>query len=375
MSQTPMSQTPVRQTPVRQTRAPRTPVRTAALAVAAAAGLLLAGCGGDSADGGGGSASTTASSGPAAGKTVVYITPNPVGSDNFLRLGVEGGRAAAEKAGAEFKLYESSDPTSISQNVDAAVRARPALIVGLSFSFDDVFAAATVANPDQQFLQVDSCAKGQPANLTCVSFKEYEAAYLAGVAAGKLTTSNRIGVVAALDTPFVHRWVEPFFQGARSVNPAVQGSASYVGGQNPFSDPARAKSQAQTLAGRGADVVLAAASAGNQGVFEAAAAGGFKAFGVDSNQCGDSPGTVVDNVLKRVDVAEAAAITDILGGSPGGSKVYGLKEGGVGVGAVLGGEFLQGCTVSGQTAIVAEVTRAQKAIVDGTVTVADPLAG
>ncbi len=341
------------------------------LALLATAALALAGCGG-------GSTSTDAGTGTAAsgsGKTIVYITPNPVGSDNFLRLGVEGARKAAQDAGAEFKLYESSDPTSISQNVDAAVRAKPDLIVGLSFSFDDVFAAATVANPDQQFLQVDSCVKDQPANLTCVSFKEHEAAYLAGVAAGKLTKTNKIGVVAALDTPFIHRWVEPFFEGARSVNPAVVGTPTYVGGQNPFSDPARAKSQAQTLAGRGVDIVLAAASAGNQGVFEAAADGGFQAFGVDSNQCGDSAGTVIDNVLKRVDVAEEAAITGILGGSAGGAKVYGLKEKGVGVGAVAGGEFLTGCTIDGQADVIAAVTKADEAIVAGTVTVTDPLTG
>lgn len=117
------------------------------LALLATAALALAGCGG-------GSTSTGAGTGTAAsgsGKSIVYITPNPVGSNNFVRLGVEGARKAAEDAGAEFKLYESSDPTSISQNVDAAVRAKPDLIVGLSFSFDDVFAAATVANPEQQF--------------------------------------------------------------------------------------------------------------------------------------------------------------------------------------------------------------------------------
>jgi basic membrane protein A len=350
---------------------PALTARTTAPAIAAAAALLLSACGGSD-------STPEASAGPqsdAPKKSIVYITPNPVGTNNFLRLGVEGARKAAQEAGADFKLYESNDPTSISQNVDAAVRSKPDLIVGLSFSFDDVFAAATKANPDQQFLQVDSCVKDQPANLTCVAFKEHEAAYLAGVEAGVLTKSGKIGVVAALDTPFIHRWVEPFFEGAKSVNPQVEGTALYVGGQNPFSDPARAKSQAQTLAGRGADVILAAASGGNQGVFQAAAAGGFKAFGVDANQCPDSKGAVIDNVLKRVDVAEAAAIKDVLAGKAGGFKVYGLKEQGVGVGAVLGGELVADCTVAGQPEVIAKVKEAQDAIVAGSVTVKDPLTG
>jgi len=343
---------------------------TPAAVIATALAVVLSACGGSS-----GGASAGGSSSAGSGKKIVYITPNPVGSNSFLRLGVEGARRAAEQAGAQFKLYESTDPTSISQNVDAAVRSKPDLIVGISFSFDDVFAAATKAHPDQQFLQVDSCVKDQPKNLTCVAFKEHEAAYVAGVAAGKTTKSGKIGVVAALDTPFIHRWIEPFFEGAKSVNPGVQGTALYVGGQNPFSDPARAKAQAQTLAGRGVDVVLAAASAGNQGVFQAAAAGGFKAFGVDSNQCPDSKGVVVDNVLKRVDVAEAAAIQDVLGGKAGGFKVYGLKEQGVGVGAVLGGQFLTDCTVAADSAAVDAAKKANEAVVGGKVTVKDPLQG
>jgi len=347
-----------------------TPRATTVLTVlGTCAALVLSACGGSSSDSAG--SGGDAEQGDA--KQIVYITPNPVGSNSFLRLGVEGAEKAAEEAGAEFKLYESTDPTSISQNVDAAVRSSPDLIVGISFSFDDVFEAATKAHPDQQFLQIDSCLQDQPENLTCVAFKEHEAAYLAGVQAGQLTESGKIGVVAALDTPFIRRWVDPFFEGARSVKPSVEGTALYVGGQNPFSDPARAKAQAQTLAGRGVDIVLAAASAGNQGVFQAAEAGGFSAFGVDANQCPDAKGVVIDNVLKRVDVAAAAAITDVLAGKTGDFKVYGLKEKGVGVGAVLGGEFLTDCTVASDAAAIAAAKEADQAVAGGQVTVKDPL--
>jgi basic membrane protein A and related proteins len=354
-------------------RTVRTTVRSSLVVAVLGASLALSACGGSSSSNSAAGGGSSGSSGN--GKKIVYITPNPVGSDSFLQLGVNGARQAAQQIGAQFKLYESTDPTSISQNVDAAIRSKPDLIVGLSFSFDDVFAAASKAHPDQQFLEVDSCPKNQPKNLTCVAFKEQEAAYVAGVEAGKVTKSGKIGVVAALDTPFIHRWVDPFFEGAKSVNPGVQGTALYVGGQNPFSDPARAKAQAQTLAGRGVDVILAAASAGNQGVFQAASASGFKAFGVDSNQCPDSKGVVIDNVLKRVDVAEAGAIKDVLSGNGGGFKVYGLKEKGVGVGAVLGGQFLTDCTVASDTAATAAAKKADQSVVAGTVTVKDPLQG
>ncbi|GLW10983.1 BMP family ABC transporter substrate-binding protein [Microtetraspora sp. NBRC 13810] len=338
---------------------------TPALAVLVSA-LTLTACGGEPAADG-------AQAAPS--KSVIFITPNPVGTNSFLQLGVKGAEAAAKEIGASFKLYESKDPTSIAQNVDAAVRAKPTIIVGISFSFDDVFATVPKQHPGQQFLQVDSCAKDQAPNLACVSFKEHEAAYLAGVEAGLLTRSGQIGVVAAQDTPFVHRWIEPFFEGAKSVRPDVRGTSLFVGGSNPFSDPARAKSQAQTLIGRGADVITAAASAGNQGVFEAAAAGKVKAIGVDVDQCPQSPGNVIDNVLKRVDVAEIAAIKEIAAGKTGGVKVYGLAEDGVGVGALQADFSSSQCTTAGDVDLQAKVKQVRDDIVAGKITVADPLAG
>ena len=214
-----------------------------------------------------------------------------------------------------------------------------------------MFAAATKAHPDQQFLEVDSCVKDQPKNLTCVAFKEHEAAYVAGVEAGKTTKSGKIGVVAALDTPFIHRWVEPFFEGAKSVNPGVQGTALYVGGQNPFSDPARAKAQAQTLAGRGVDVVLAAASAGNAGRLPGGRGGRLQGL---RRRLQPVPGQQGRRDRQRPEARRRRGD----GGDQrrprrhgrAAFKVYGLKEKGVGVGAVLGGQFLTDCTVASDSA-------------------------
>ncbi|MEV0594733.1 BMP family ABC transporter substrate-binding protein [Nonomuraea cavernae] len=337
---------------------------------AAAALLALAACGGQDADSSGSSAASASSD-----KSIILITPNPVGTNSFLLLGVKGAEAAAKEIGASFKLYESKDPTSIAQNVDAAVRAKPTVIVGISFSFDDVFNTVPKQHPEQQFLQVDSCAKDQAANLACVSFKEHEAAYLAGIEAGLLTKSDKIGVVAAIDSPFVHRWIDPFFAGATSVKASVTGTPLYVGGNNPFSDPARAKSQTQTLTGRGADIVSAAASGGNQGVFEAVAASGAKAFGVDVNQCASSAGNIIDNVLKHVDVATVAAIKEIAEGKTGGVKVYGLAEGGVGVNALDDDVASSGCTIADSPEVISKVKQARDDIVAGKITVADPLKG
>jgi basic membrane protein A len=307
--------------------------------------------------------------------SIIVITPNPVGGNNFLELAIEGAQKVADDENLDLRVFESTDPTSIQQNVEAAVREKPDIVVGLTFSLQDAFATVPADNPDQQFLLVDACPEPQPDNVTCAAFREHEAAYLAGVEAGLLTQTKKIGVVAALDTPFIRRWVDPFAAGAASVDPTVTSSPLFVGGDNPFGDPARGKAQGQVLADQGADQVLLAASGSNVGAFEVAAAGGFQAYGVDVNECESAPGQVVDNVLKHVDVALADAVAQILDGDAGGFKVYGLAENGVGLTALEDDVDSSGCLIADHPDVIEQVKEVQQQIIDGTVTVDDPLAG
>ena len=335
---------------------------TAAVAV----GLLaaVAGCSAQPSDSG---------SAAATDESLIMITPTPIGSNNFLQLAEVGLDEAGETYNASVDIYESEDPTSIQQNLDAAIREKPSIIVGVSFSVLDQFTQAAMDYPDQQFLLIDTSAESPTENLTAAVFKEYEATYLTGVEAGLLTEANNIGVVASLDTPFLHRWIDPFFAGATSVNPEVTTSAQYVGGDNPFGDQARAKAQAQILADGGADYVQGAASGGNLGVFEAAGEAGFSAFGVDTNQCLDSPGNVVDNAIKRVDVALVTTVGEILDGTTGGFASYGLAEGGVSLTGLEEGVAESECLIADYPEVIEQVAAIRDQIIAGEITVVDPL--
>ena len=340
---------------------PRSGISTGIALVAVA--LTLTGC---ATDGAAAPAGDTDAS-------IILITPTPIGSNNFLQLASAGATEAAETYNASVDVYESEDPTSIQQNLDAALREKPDVIIGVSYSVLDQFTEAAIDYPDQQFLLIDTSAEEPTSNLTAAVFKEYEATYLTGVEAGLLSETGNIGVVAALDTPFIHRWIDPFFAGATSVNPAVTTAAQFVGGDNPFGDQARAKAQAQILADSGADYVQAAASGGNLGVFEAAAETSFKAFGVDTNQCLDSPGNVVDNAIKNVDVALVASVGDILDGKTGDFTSYGLAEGGVSLTGLEDGVADSECLIADHPDVLEKVAAVRDQIVSGELVVVDPL--
>jgi basic membrane protein A len=344
-------------------------------AVAVALGLLLTGCNAAANSSGGGdqpSGQTPAVDGPA----LVLVTPNPVGVNDFLKLAVKGIEDAAGRHSGSQKVYQSTDPASIQQNVAAAVREKPDVIVAVGFNFADVLAQQAEQNPEQQFLFVDSCTAKPYPNVTCAVFREYEGVFLAGAEAGLLSTSGKVGAVVALDTPQFRRYSVPFGQGAEKVRPGAAFSPLFIGGANPFNDPGRAKELAATLAGQGVDHVMGAASAsGNLGVFEAAKEGGFFAFGVDANQCPASPGQVVDNVIKRTDVVITDGVTAILDGRRGDTRSYGVKEEGISLTGLQPDVDSSQCVIVDHKDVLTQVSKLRDDIVSGALTIADPAAG
>ena len=344
-----------------------TRVRVEFTAVFLLAALVLAACG-----------TPAATDEPADGErpTFVYITPNPIGVNAFLQLGREGVEQAGEKHNAETSVLESENPSSIEENVRAAVSENADVVVVIGFEFADTIQRVAPQAPDVQFLIIDQCIDNPPPNVRCAVFREYEAAYLIGAEAGLLTESNKVGVIGALDIPFLHRYTDPFAEGARAVNPDVDVSTLWVGTDpSAFSDPARAKEQALAMAAQGADHIFAAAAASNFGIFEAAQEQEFFSYGVDVNQCEAAEGRIVDNLLKRVDNVTVQSIDAIMAGEGEQVVAYGLKEEGIGiVPFALEDAENSGCVIMDHPDVIERLEEIQQQIIDGEIQIQDPMA-
>ncbi|MFI6336515.1 BMP family ABC transporter substrate-binding protein [Streptomyces sp. NPDC050535] len=337
-------------------------------ALAAGTALLATACNAAAKD----SASDSSAS---SGKSFTLVTPDPVGQNEFLKLAVSGVEAAAKAHDGTRKVYQSSDTASEQQNVAAAVEAEPDVIVLVGFEFADLVAQQADAHPKQQFLMVDACTTKTYANVSCATFREHEGVYLAGAEAGLLSESGKVGAVDVLDTPQFRRYSDPFAAGAKKVAPKTTASTRFVGGQSPFDDSARAKEQANGLLAKGTDQIMAAAAAGNYGVFEAAKAKGAYAYGVDVNQCTSAPGTVVDNVIKKTDVAVEEGIKQVLDGNAGKTISYGLKEGGISLTGLEDGVDTSKCVIADHKDVLTKVEALRDQIVSGELKVDDPAAG
>ncbi len=83
----------------------------------------------------------------------------------------------------------------------------------------------------------------------------------------------------------------------------------------------------------GADIILAAAGDAGTGAIEAAKEANKYAIGGDRDQSDLAPENVIVSAMKKLNVASYSLVKDLVEGNfkGGAEKVYGLKEGGVGI--------------------------------------------
>lgn len=306
----------------------------------------------------------------------VYVSPNPIGVNDFLKLGKIGTERVAKEVGAEAKTYESTDPTTQRQNLEAAAKAGAKIVVSIGFEFNDMLPEVATAYPNVKFLQIDSCPfdKMKP-NIFCSVFREYEASFLTGAEAALTSKAGKVGAISALDIPFLHRYTDGFIEGAKYVKPDIKISPTlWVGGNNPFSDPARGQERAAAMLADGADRILAAGAGSNGGIFKALQdAPGANAFGVDVNQCPQTAGMVMDNVEKKTDVAVELAVKGIIAGSQQPITALGLKEGGMALTALDAKVKDSKCTIADYPDVIAKVKALRDQIAGGELKIADPM--
>ena len=224
--------------------------------------------------------------------------------------------------------------TNREANVRALARAGNDLVVGVGFAFSADIEAVAPDQRDQDFMVVDGSAQG--ANVADYLFKANEGSFLVGAAATLKCGCDTIGFLGGQTGALIGEFQAGYAAGARAVNPAITVLVRYLSDDpSGFDDPTAAEAAARDLYDAGAAVIYHAAGASGAGLFQAAAARGRWAIGVDADQYltarpAQQP-WILTSMLKRVDTALYEAIRATGAGLfvPG-RRVFGLAESGVG---------------------------------------------
>jgi basic membrane protein A len=305
---------------------------TKAAALLLAGSLALAACASDENSGSGGNGG----GGDAAQELKIGLAYDAVGrgDKSFNDSAFAGVGAAIEEHGGDFSEVTPNEDGSDRAELLAQLAEQgfnPVIAVG--FAYDEVIADVAADFPDTTFAQVDGSAtlpdgtsKGD--NVTGLLFAEEEGSFLAGVAAALKSETGKIGFVGGVETTLIQKFQAGYEAGAQAVKPDIEVDSQYIspaGDFSGFNDPARAEILASGMFDAGADIVYHASGGSGTGVFRAAAAGGGRAIGVDSDQYQtvEDPAlqaVIMTSMLKRVDKAVEAFIGTFVGGKVAGGE-------------------------------------------------------
>jgi basic membrane protein A len=140
--------------------------------------------------------------------------------------------------------------TALRELVDAGCN----VIFATSFGFEEYVKEVASEYPNVQFCHAtgyQAAGSGLP-NFHNYFASIYEARYLAGIAAGLQTETNKLGYVAAFPFAEVISGYTAFYLGAKSVNPDVTMEIMYT---NSWNDPTVEAQVAKALIDRGCDVI------------------------------------------------------------------------------------------------------------------------
>lgn len=176
------------------------------------------------------------------------------------------------------------------------------LIVGEAFGISRDVRKVADDYPEVAYLMGDSFG---PYGKNMSVFDNYiqEPCYLMGMLAGKMTKTNKIGMVGGYPIGEVNRLFNAFMAGAKSVNPAVEFKVSFIGS---WYDPPKAKEFAFAQVEAGVDVLYAERA----GVVDSAREKGIIAFGNVNDMNKEENGTdvVVASALWHMDSAIGRAV-------------------------------------------------------------------
>ncbi|MDN5786474.1 BMP family protein [Pseudorhodobacter sp.] len=217
-------------------------------------------------------------------------------------------QAAAADGLISYEFSESVAATDYPRAMREYAEGGAQLVLGESFAVENEARAVAGDYPDVAFL-MGSSGGPEGENFGVFGTRNHEAAYLAGMLAGKMSQSNIFGSVGAYPIPEVNLLINGYRKGVLEVNPDAKFLNGFIGA---FFDPAKAKEAAIAQIDAGADILFGE----RIGTADGAKERGVKAIGSLIDYSPRYPGTVFANAIWNFRPTVEAIVTDIAAAKP-----------------------------------------------------------
>ena len=166
---------------------------------------------------------------------------------------LEYARVETEDALAVDIAYTENVPednSEVLRVIDLYVDRGYNIIIGTAWGYGDAFLEAASKYPHVAF--VNCAGETNAANLESFYARSYQGWYLAGIIAGHLTETKKIGAIGGYPLGVVNWDLNAFLRGAQSVDPSVEMVGVFV---NSWFDPVKETQAAEALLEQGVDVL------------------------------------------------------------------------------------------------------------------------
>ena len=233
------------------------------------------------------------------------------------------------------------------------------IIIGGSWGYGDAFLEAANKYPNVAF--VNCAGETNAANLESFYARTYQGWYLAGIIAGHLTQTKKVGTIAGYPLSVVNWDLNAFLRGAQSVDSEIEMVGIFV---NSWYDPVKETQSAEVLLDQGVDVL--GSNMSTPGPHIAYQAEGKWSIGFQIDVSDQAPAAVASSMVFKWESYLIPTIQSIIAGTwvPG---EWGWWEG-IDTGVFNVDPIADWVPV----AAVADVDAARQAMIDGTL---DPFDG
>lgn len=236
---------------------------------------------------------------PSAAFKVALITPGSVTDAAWNAGAYEGLQQVKDSVGAEISNIEAHTPAEQEEALRSYARQGYTIVFGHGYEFQQP--AERVAQDFPKTIFVITSGERVTGNVVPLIFRIHEATYLAGMLAGAMTHSGKIGFIGGMELPPIKLGYDGWVQGARAVRPDVETRITYL---NTFDDAAAGKEAALAMIRLGVDQLHHNADAAALGVFSAAKeSANVRVYGANGDQTALAPDRVVASAI--VDLSRA----------------------------------------------------------------------
>jgi basic membrane lipoprotein Med (substrate-binding protein (PBP1-ABC) superfamily) len=184
------------------------------------------------------------------------------------------------------------------------------VIIGQGIQYQDMFNKIAPQFPKTVFVCAD-CFGGK-GNVYNVWWYMADASYLMGLLAGKMTHSNKIGLIGGGRAMSIWAGHEAFKRGVRAVNPDATFQESWMAFS--WADVAGAKKAGEQMADQGVDFIFSSGDGIDVGVRQVAKEKNIQMTGVYADAAHLDPDHIAQSIVVRWDIAYLTAIADYVRG-------------------------------------------------------------